>query len=111
MVSCRLVLANGTVINVSKEENPDLFWAIRGAGHNFGVAVEATFEVYPQAHNGIHYTWDLDFRLDQCDAVFARINEVHKIMPPDLAIFVLWNRKNKSGLKVCLKESIFIKSS
>lgn len=100
MISCRLVLADGSVINVSKDSHPDLFWAIRGAGHNFGIAVEATFQVYPEAHGGTHYSWDLDFGLDQCDDVFAKLNEVHEVMPPELAIFVLWNRQNKSGLKV-----------
>lgn len=100
MVSCRLVLADGSVIDASKDSHPDLFWAIRGAGHNFGIAVEATFQVYPEAHGGIHYTWDLDFGLDQCDTLFAKLNEVHEIMPPELSIFILWNRQNKSGLKV-----------
>lgn len=100
MISCRLVLADGSIINVSKESHPDLFWAIRGAGHNFGIAVEATFQVYPEAHGGVHYSWDLDFGLDQCDALFSKLNEVHEIMPPELAIFILWNRQNKSGLKV-----------
>lgn len=100
MLSCRIILADGSIITASKESHPDLFWAIRGAGHNFGIAVEATFQVYPQAHGGIHYTWDIEFELDQCDEVFGRLNEVHEKMPPDLAIFVLWNRVNKSGRKV-----------
>jgi len=38
LVSARLVLANGSAITVSGSQNPDLFWAIRGAGHNFGIA-------------------------------------------------------------------------
>lgn len=94
------MLADGSVIGASKDSHADLFWAIRGAGHNFGIAVEATFQVYPEAHNGIHYTWDLDFGLDQCDDLFVTLNEVHEIMPPELSIFILWNRQNKSGLKV-----------
>ncbi|POS72816.1 FAD binding domain-containing protein [Diaporthe helianthi] len=99
MVSCRLVLADSSIINVSRDSHPDLFWAIRGAGHNFGIAVEATFQVYPEAHDGIHFTWDLDFGLDQCDALFTRLNEVTEVMPPELAIIILWNRQNKSGIK------------
>lgn len=100
MVSCKLVLADGTVVTTSNESNPDLFWAIRGAGHNFGIAVEATFQVYPQAHEGMHCTWDLEYTLDQCDDVFTTLNQVHAEMPPDLAIFILWNRQSQSGLKV-----------
>lgn len=100
MVSCKLVLADGRVLDVSQDSNPDLFWALRGAGHNFGVALEATFRVYPQANGGIHYTWDLEYTLDQCDAVFGTLNSVHESMPPELAIFVLWIRQSDGGRKV-----------
>jgi FAD/FMN-containing dehydrogenase len=99
MVSCKVVLADGSVVLASKESHPDLFWALRGTGHNFGVALEATFQVYPQAHGGIHHTWDLEYTLDQCDAVFETLNSVYETMPADLAIFVLWMRQS-SGRKV-----------
>ncbi|KAF9877574.1 hypothetical protein CkaCkLH20_04709 [Colletotrichum karsti] len=99
MVSCKLLLADGSVKMVSEESNPDLFWAIRGAGHNFGIALEATFRVYPQANNGIHYTWDIEYTLDQCDDVFETLNSVHESMPADLAIFVLWIRQSDGGRK------------
>lgn len=100
MVSCKLVLADGSVVMVSAETNPDLFWAIRGAGHNFGIALEATFRVYPQANKGIHYTWDLEYTVDQCDAVFETLNSVHEEMPAELAIFILWIRQSDGGRKV-----------
>lgn len=83
----------------SKDSHPDLFWAIRGAGHNFGIALEATFQVYPQLHGGMHHTWDLEYTLDRCDAVFETLNSVYGTMPADLAIFVLWMRQS-SGRKV-----------
>jgi FAD/FMN-containing dehydrogenase len=35
-VSFEIVLANGEIKRASKEENPDLFWAMNGAGQNFG---------------------------------------------------------------------------
>ncbi|KAF5636494.1 fad binding domain protein [Fusarium sp. NRRL 52700] len=99
MVSCRLVLADGSVKIVSETSNPELFWVIRGAGHNFGIALEATFRVYPQTNQGIHYTWDLEYSLEQCDAVFDTLNNVHEDMPMDLAIFVLWIRESDGGRK------------
>ena len=46
LISARMVLANGTAITVSEESNPDLFWAIRGAGHNFGVVTQAKIKIY-----------------------------------------------------------------
>lgn len=38
-----VVLANGTLTRASATENPDLFWAMRGAGANFGIAVSFEF--------------------------------------------------------------------
>jgi alkanesulfonate monooxygenase SsuD/methylene tetrahydromethanopterin reductase-like flavin-dependent oxidoreductase (luciferase family) len=40
-----IVLADGTVARASAEENPDLFWAVRGAGANFGIVTAFEFEV------------------------------------------------------------------
>ena len=40
-----LVLANGSRLHVSEREHPDLFWAVRGAGANFGVVTSFEFEV------------------------------------------------------------------
>ncbi|HVT68206.1 MAG TPA: FAD-binding oxidoreductase, partial [Trebonia sp.] len=41
--SVDVVLADGTLARASAEENPDLFWAMRGAGANFGIAVSFEF--------------------------------------------------------------------
>jgi alkanesulfonate monooxygenase SsuD/methylene tetrahydromethanopterin reductase-like flavin-dependent oxidoreductase (luciferase family) len=41
-----LVLADGSVVRASAEENADLFWAVRGAGANFGIVTSFEFEVY-----------------------------------------------------------------
>lgn len=46
IVGANIVLANGTLVHASKTENPDLFWAIRGAGSSFGIVVEFEFETF-----------------------------------------------------------------
>lgn len=40
-----MVLADGSVVRASDEMNPDLFWAVRGAGANFGIVTAFEFEV------------------------------------------------------------------
>ncbi|KAI7372242.1 hypothetical protein KC336_g20700 [Hortaea werneckii] len=48
MVSATIVLANGEIKKASKEENPDLFWSLLGAGQNMGVTCEFVLQAYPQ---------------------------------------------------------------
>ncbi|KIM94548.1 hypothetical protein OIDMADRAFT_135662 [Oidiodendron maius Zn] len=48
LLEVTMVLADGNIVKASKDENPDLFWAVRGAGHSFGVAVDFTFQAYDQ---------------------------------------------------------------
>ncbi|MGC5031206.1 LLM class flavin-dependent oxidoreductase [Micromonospora sp. DT229] len=43
--SVDLVLADGRQVRASREQNPELFWAVRGAGANFGIATSFEFEV------------------------------------------------------------------
>jgi FAD/FMN-containing dehydrogenase len=43
-----LVTANGDVLNVNFESYPDLYWALRGGGNNFGIVCNFAFETFPQ---------------------------------------------------------------
>jgi FAD binding domain/Berberine and berberine like len=41
-----LVMADGSVVRASADENPDLFWAIRGGGGNFGIAASLEYTLH-----------------------------------------------------------------
>ncbi|QUW83945.1 FAD-binding oxidoreductase [Streptomyces mirabilis] len=47
MSAAELVLADGSVVRTDVEHDPDLFWAVRGAGANFGVATAFEFQAEP----------------------------------------------------------------
>jgi FAD/FMN-containing dehydrogenase len=47
LLQVTVVTADGGVRRASADENPDLFWALRGGGGNFGVAVDFTFRLHP----------------------------------------------------------------
>ncbi len=50
--SVEMVLADGLVVRASDDENANLFWAVRGAGANFGIVISFEFEVYEVGNVG-----------------------------------------------------------
>lgn len=48
--SVDIVTAEGDLVHASAEENPDLFWAVRGGGGNFGVVTAFEYELHPLGH-------------------------------------------------------------
>jgi FAD/FMN-containing dehydrogenase len=47
LVSVEIVTADGRIVVASATEHPDLFWAVRGGGGNFGVVTRFQFRLYP----------------------------------------------------------------
>ncbi len=47
LLSVELVTADGSVLTVSADEHPDLFWGLRGGGGNFGIATSLEYRLHP----------------------------------------------------------------
>lgn len=47
LLSVDLVTADGRLVHASGDENPDLFWGLRGAGPNFGIVTSFRFKLHP----------------------------------------------------------------
>ncbi|CAK7209818.1 hypothetical protein SBRCBS47491_000569 [Sporothrix bragantina] len=61
VVEAEVVTANGTLVRASETENPDLFFAIRGAGSSFGIVTEFVMRTHPAPGSVVQYTFDFTF--------------------------------------------------
>src|SRR5437773_6356781 len=81
LLSAALVLADGTFVKASADENSDLFWAIRGGGGNFGVVMSFTFKLHPI---DTVYGGPILYELNEAAEVMKWYREVITGAPDDL---------------------------
>ena len=87
LVSAQMVTADGKQVQASEDKNPDLFWAIRGGGGNFGVVTEFEFKLHsvgPQILAGL-----LVFPFKQAKQVLQKYREFVETAPWELTVWVL----------------------
>jgi FAD/FMN-containing dehydrogenase len=81
LVSADLVLADGSFVKASADENSDLFWAIRGGGGNFGVITSFTFRLHPI---DTIYAGPMLYELNEAAEVMKWYRELIPSAPDDL---------------------------
>jgi FAD/FMN-containing dehydrogenase len=112
LLEVEIVTADGQVRRASRNENADLFWAIRGAGANFGVVTSFTFrlhEVGPTVYGGL-----IAWPFQRADEILRAYRTFTAEAPPELTVFLImfrappapfvpneWHGKRICAMSVC----------
>jgi hypothetical protein len=85
LIEADVVLADGSFVTASKEKNPDLFWALRGGGGNFGVVTSFLFKAHPAA---MIYGGPIFWEIKHAKQVMQWYREFLPKAPLDWGVFV-----------------------
>lgn len=87
LLSADIVLADGRTLRASENDNPDLFWAIRGGGGNFGVVTQFEFKLHPVGPDV--FAGLIVFPFKQAKQVLTQYREFVDSAPVDLNVWGL----------------------
>lgn len=88
LISAEVVLADGTVVTASDTEHPDLLWALRGGGGNFGVVTSFEFQLHPVSDV---YAGMMFFEIADATALLRYFREFIKDAPREYGGFPAWH--------------------
>jgi FAD/FMN-containing dehydrogenase len=108
-VEARVVLANGSAVTASASSYSDLFWALKGAGHNFGIVSEFRQRIYNSEPQEQWVVTETFFAHDKLEALVQIMNSLtdhgKNPYPVGLTTFLGFVRSPESDLKnvsICL---------
>ena len=84
LLSVELVTAAGEHVTASTEENPSLFWALRGGGGNFGVVTAFEFALHPIGPEV--WAGPLVYRIDDAPQVLRTMRDLIESAPDELNV-------------------------
>ena len=84
LLGVQVVAADGRVYRASEEENPDLFWGVRGGSGNFGVVTLFEFELHPMQREVVG--GNIFFTMDRARDVLSWYAEHHETLPRELQL-------------------------
>jgi FAD/FMN-containing dehydrogenase len=82
LLAVELVTADGRVVRASEDENPELFWGMRGAGANFGVVTSFEFQLHPFEGLVTHGT--VTHPIERAEELVERYRELVEDGPDEL---------------------------
>lgn len=93
VISFRVVLPGGKLVTASASSYPDLFWALKGAGPNFGIVTSAVVKAYPRsAADRVAWTGGLIFTPDKLEQVVTAIQNLN--IKPEMNVFMYFISAN-----------------
>ena len=99
LLSAEIVTADGKIVTASADQNPDLFWAVRGGGGNFGVAASLEYRLHPVGPvimGGL-----IAYPFEQAKAVLRFFREITQSLPDEMmAVAGLIHAADGSGTKL-----------
>jgi FAD/FMN-containing dehydrogenase len=90
LVSADVVTADGQLVRASDTENPELFWALRGGGGNFGVVTSFEFQLHPvgpEVLSGL-----IVHPLDAAPALLTEFRRIAAAAPDELTCWVVMRK-------------------
>ncbi len=84
LIAADVVLADGSLVRADAESHPDLFWALRGGGGNFGVVTSFTFTCHQIGDNGTIFGGPVFYDLADTRAVMQWYRELLPSLPEEL---------------------------
>jgi hypothetical protein len=76
-VSARMVLADGSIKDISADSgDPDLWWAIQGAGHNFGLVTSISVKIYDIEEGDVWSYRSYTFGIDKVEPLYELVNKL-----------------------------------
>ena len=99
LLSAEIVTADGKVLTASTDQNPDLFWAVRGGGGNFGVAASLEYQLHPVGPTIVGGL--IAYPFEQAREVLRFFREATQSLPDEMMIVAgLIHAADGSGTKL-----------
>jgi FAD/FMN-containing dehydrogenase len=85
LLAADLVLADGTFVTASQTSHPDLFWALRGGGGNFGIVTSFTFRCHDIGEHGTVIGGPVLYGIADTAEVMRWYRQLHPSLPEELS--------------------------
>jgi FAD/FMN-containing dehydrogenase len=98
VIAVELVTAEGRVLDVTADSDPDLFWALRGGGGNYGIAASIKFRLHPMptVTGGL-----IAHPIEKAGEMLRFYRDVAPTVSEDLTVFAgLFHAPDGSGMKL-----------